>query len=213
VIFASFCADPFFLVAGRVGSPSRPDCGEVVGSGVANVDGPLGDRTLPKATQRFYREASHSPKRRLLGKRGCASQPLFIAGAARGRARDDARVNIDNYFFRVFTKRLTGLSWQKIGKSTIQGNQGRMVIPAVREEPIVKASAPPFHFPGAVLTLGSSPRPADIQKLFVRVDPSQTEVGSVRLNASRAGSAHPTKKNCRQCPPIWDSWSSIFSKP
>jgi hypothetical protein len=61
-IFVPFCADPFFPVAGRVGSPSRPDCGEVVGSGVANVDGPLGDRTLPKATQRFYREASHSAK-------------------------------------------------------------------------------------------------------------------------------------------------------
>ena len=32
------------------------------GSGVANVDGPLGDRTLSKATQRFYREAPHSAK-------------------------------------------------------------------------------------------------------------------------------------------------------
>jgi hypothetical protein len=62
-------------------SPSRPDCGEVVDSGVANVDGPFGDRTQ-KPPRDFTEKPPTRPKRRLLGKRGCASQLLFIPGAA-----------------------------------------------------------------------------------------------------------------------------------
>jgi hypothetical protein len=42
-----------FLMVALVGSDLRADrlCGEVVGSGVGYVDGPLGGRTLSKATR------------------------------------------------------------------------------------------------------------------------------------------------------------------
>ena len=58
------------MVAGRSDLRADRIYGEVVGSGVANVDGPLGDRHLPKATQRFYRESSHSAKAQSVLPRG-----------------------------------------------------------------------------------------------------------------------------------------------
>ena len=98
-IFASFCADPSLAVAGRVGSPSRPDCGEVVGSGVANVDGPLGDRTL-------YQKPPTRPKRRLLGKEVAPPNCFSFLGRHEHEHDDAARKNIDNYFFEFATKQL-----------------------------------------------------------------------------------------------------------
>jgi hypothetical protein len=59
---------------------------------------------LPKATQRFYREASHSAKALSVRKKRL---PLPIAFHSWGYHKDGARTNIDNYFFKFSDKRLT----------------------------------------------------------------------------------------------------------
>jgi hypothetical protein len=64
---------------------------------VANVDGPLGDRTPPKATQRLYREASHlaeAPSVRK--KRLCLPTAFHSWGGPSTRTR--GRKNNDNDF-------------------------------------------------------------------------------------------------------------------
>jgi len=61
---------------------------------VANVDGPLGDRPLPKPPRDFTEKPPTRPKRLLLGKRGSASQLLSFPGWPEHEDDETARIMI-----------------------------------------------------------------------------------------------------------------------
>ena len=68
-----------------------------------------------KPSRDFTEKPPAGPKRRPLGKRGCACELLFIPGEQ--EHEHEARKNIDNYFFKVIAKRLnlSGIVQQATG--------------------------------------------------------------------------------------------------
>jgi hypothetical protein len=98
VIFASFCADPSRAM---VAPPRRPRsrraaCELPVRSEIGPYQKPCRDFTEKPPTR---------PKRRLLEKRGCASQLLSRPPTLEDEDGDEARLNTDNYFFKFCAKR------------------------------------------------------------------------------------------------------------